>query len=57
MPVGALRPALCAGFRSRQAHVGPLQRSSPIFVMARQAAFLARTGSNRSGRQDRVRPR
>ena len=48
MPVGAQRPALCAGFRSRQAHIGSLERPSPRSVTALQAAFRTSTGSSRS---------
>jgi hypothetical protein len=39
MPVGAQRPALYAGFRSRQAHIGLLERPSPIFVTALSGCF------------------
>src|SRR5450759_5701338 len=53
MPVGAQRPALCAGFRSRQAHIGSLERPSPRSVTALQAAFRTSTGSIRPGRQFR----
>ena len=47
-PVGAQRPALCAGFWSRQAHIGSLERPSPRSVTALQAAFRTSTGSSRS---------
>ena len=43
---GAQRPAFWFGSPSVRAHVGPLQRSSPIFVMARQQRRVERTASD-----------
>jgi len=43
---GAQRPAFWFGSPSVRAHVGPLQRSSPIFVMARQQRRAERTASD-----------
>src|ERR1035437_5044151 len=41
----------------QSSRLDPLQTPSPTFVTAIQAAFRISTGSGRSGRQDRVRPR
>src|SRR5450756_2581747 len=43
---GAQGPAFWFGSPSVRAHVGPLQRSSPIFVMARQQRRVERTASD-----------
>ena len=59
--LGELSPAFQVRLVARCAHVGPLQRSSPIFVMARQQRRVERPASDsmvrsapRGGRKERM---